>query len=193
MEHRQTNSNHPVSSALARFILGVTLLFAGFSVQAGTLTLQNFVIYWDAGLTPKTGGTATVEYWSLDYQTVLGTFKVNVADFAEAEAAGENIIIGVDNWLTPVAGSDITFDPVDLIDVKSEYHNIYETSFGLGQLGASGPRLFDGFLAGHVDYSKWEVTEISQSTNVPEPGVLALTLLGLAGLASSRRKNASSN
>lgn len=193
MELHQTNSKHLIRSVLAQIILGMTLLFSGFTAQAGTLTLQNFLINWDKGLAPSTGGTATVEYWSLDWQRILKTFKVNVAPFGEAEAAGENIILGVDNWLTPVAGSDITFDPVDLIDIRNESHSVFVTSFGLGGLGGSGPRMYDGFLLGESDYAKWEITEISQATQIPEPGALALTLLGLAGLASVRRKNASSN
>lgn len=191
MKYRQTTML-VIRSVLARCLLGMTILFSSISAQAGTLTLQNFIIWWDAGLSPKTGGTATVEGYSLDWASVIQSFKINVASFGEAEAAGEDIVLGVNDWLTPVKGSNITFDPVDLIDIKSEHHSIFEMSFGLGGLGGSGVRQYDGFLLCASDVCEWEVTEIFQSTNIPEPGVLALTLIGLASLTSFRRKNVSS-
>ena len=149
----------------------------------------DFALFWNAGLHLKSGGTATVQY-DYDYgsETWHKSFQVNVAPFADAE---QDSTVSVDNWLTPVAGSNITFDPVDLTSIWYSFgdHNVFETSMGVGLLMASAPRTYDvGMLFWH-DYAQWDVTELTQASTVPEPETLALTLLGLAGLASFRRKN----
>ena len=171
---------------LKKVFVGLVLVLAGFSAQAGVITLTEFWLTWDAGLHEKSGGTATVHYddGSLTWDQ---SFQVNVAQFAAANTIPSNPI---DDWLTPMAGSGITFDPVDLNGILGTYMNIYDTSMGLGQAFGSAPN-WDGGVTFVIPYARWDVTQVSQVSNVPEPGTATLILLGMAGLATRQLKKKS--
>ena len=201
MEHSQRFNSFSVRSALARLSLGATLLFACLTAQAGTLTLSNFVLTWTPGTTPEAGGGAIVHYddGSLTWNQ---SFQVNVASFITAL---NDRTQGVNDWITPVAGSGITFAPVDLYNVFGDgpyvpfvlFGENYSTSIGwadfadpLAYLNGGKPSPFDKTELGFFNKNTWEITVIDRpASSVPEPSSIALLSIALIGGLSARRKN----
>ena len=170
-----------------RFFAGLVLAFFGFSAHAGIVTLTNFSINWNTGLTPEAGGTATVLYDLDNNFTWNKSFQVNVASFITSI---NDTSQGVENWITPVSGSDMTFDSIDLSAILEETRSIYKTSIGIGGLFGSGIQTYDGGILFTSDSASWSVTQKdSPSTNIPEPSSIALLSIGMiGGLATTRRK-----
>lgn len=184
---------------LKKFIVGIVLAFSAFSANAELVTMVDY--YLDgAGWSPATGGVGSIHYREIKDGDNRGvSFQVNVAPFADRFDTPFSSIdydIGmpifdpvhtVSNWLTPVAGSGYTFDPVELYGIWAE-NVIFSNTMGLGIATWEGGKIRKiNFPDG---YSSWRVTKIdAQVSSVPEPGSLILLSLGLLGMATRMRRN----
>jgi len=163
-----------------RIIAGLVLVLAGFSAQAGVITISDYYLNWVSG-DPESGGIGIMSYRESD--NALKQFEVNIAPFQESL---ETVAYAVSNWLTPVAGSEYSFDPVNLYGVWAD-DIIFYTSMGLGfATWESGELYRVNFPDG---YASWEITKIDpQVSTIPEPGTLALLSVGMIGGLVARRK-----
>lgn len=151
-----------------------------------------------AGWSPATGGVGSIHYREYKNGENRGvSFQVNVAPFAhrydtpfrlepDYEFPIFDSVYTIPNWLTPVAGSGYTFDPVQLYGIWAE-NVIFSNAMGLGIATWHGDKIYkinfpDGF-------ARWTVTKMDAPVStVPEPGNLVLLSLGLLCLAEQLRR-----
>lgn len=189
------------SIMLKKFIAGIVLAFSAFSTQAELVTMTDY--YLDGfEWSPATGGIGSIHYREYRNGENRGvSFQVNVAPFAyryDTPFSSIDYDIGmpifdpvhtISNWLTPVAGSGYTFDPVELYGIWAE-NVIFSNAMGLGIATWEGGNIRKiNFPYG---YSSWTVTKIdAQVSSVPEPGSLILLSVGLLCMATQMRRNKS--
>ncbi len=108
-----------------RIFAGLVLACTVFSVQAGVITISDYYLNWVSG-NPESGGVGLMSY--RESNNALKQFQVNIAPFAQSL---NTVNHSTDDWLTPMAGSDYSFDPVQLYSIWAE-DIIFTTSMGLG-------------------------------------------------------------
>jgi len=167
---------------LKRLLVGLVMAFSIFSAHAGIITTSDFFLDFAPG-TPENGGLGTMH---IRYNHEGVAFGVNIAPFADSL---NNVNHGIDNWLTPVAGSGFDFDPIDLYSIWAE-DVIFSTSIGLGIATWNGRNITKiNFPDG---YASWDLTKVDPPavSSVPEPGSLALLSIGMIGIGAGtiRRK-----
>ena len=102
------------------------VLFLGMMTlaQASVITLKNFQLIWYEETT-QLGGLA--KFVDLDEQ--IDPFQVMVANF---EDAFNNEGSSLKGFFTPVFGSGVSFDRIDLYGVSGKRHEQIDTSIGVG-------------------------------------------------------------
>lgn len=181
-----------------KLIASIVMASTAFAAQAELVTMADFYLDWTSW-SPATGGVGSIHYREIKNGENRGvSFQVNVAPFADRFDTPFSSIdydIGmpifdpvhtISNWLTPVAGSGYTFDPVELYGIWAE-NVIFSNAMGLGIATWEGGKIRKiNFPYG---YSSWTVTKIDvQTSSVPEPGSLILLLLGLVCMATQMRR-----
>lgn len=179
-----------------KLIASIALAFSAFSANAEFVTLVDY--YLDgAGWSPATGGVGSIHYRN---NNVPRSFQVNVAPFAyvfdtpisgidyDLDRAIFDPIYTIPNWLTPVAGSGYTFDPVELYGIWGG-NTIFSNTMGLAVAVWYDEIIYKIVFPSRFA-SSWTVTKIdAQVSSVPEPGGLILLSLGLLGMATQMRRN----
>lgn len=169
-----------------RLIVLIALTLSGFTAHAGVVTLAdagvvtltNFYLTWDIGTTPENGGSATIHYDDGNY-TWDKLFQVSVSPW---ESILHNSGGKINEWLTPMVGSDTTFAGVSLDRIRGN-ESVFDTSMGTGYTFWDNNPM-DGGMNFPEGYAKWDV----QISAVPEPQSWILMASGLLALVTIRKK-----
>lgn len=146
------------------------LLFALFtiSVQAENITLNEFWLVFGDHITPEIGGLSSIHY--ARGAIADETFEIMIAPW---QSIINNPSGTVDNWLTPVIGSNTTFAPVALTSLTG-FETIYHTPIGIGYAFWGDSPMNGGMQFADGD-AKWSI----QVSSVPEPQNWILMVSGL--------------
>ena len=164
-----------------RLLATAALILSSFSAQAGIVTIYDALLDWNIGTTPENGGSATVYYRESDNR--LKSFQVNVAPFADSLATIDH---PTDDWLTPMDGSNITFEPVDLYSIIAE-DVLYISSLGMS-VASWRQTPMDGVMTFPYGLASWDIDIKSTVSPVPEPQSWILMLTGLAVMIRMKKK-----
>lgn len=176
------------STVRQRLLLALGCLAAA-SVQAVPIALPNFQFGWEVGDengenpgTTQSGGVGFIV--TLDNDHVLGQ---NFLFYVDVAPAG-NGTTTVTNWITPRAGSGISFAPVTLYEY---WGGTFYTSIGKGEVFCSGMCPGEQMWAGLTFQGVvFEIEQLPATSPVPEPGTLPLWLAGAAWLLGMRGRHA---
>lgn len=165
---------------MKKLVAAFVLFFAMMSwAQASVITLTNFQLIWYEETT-QLGGLA--KFVDLDEQ--INPFQVMVANF---EDSFNNEGSGLKGFITPLFGSGVSFDRIDLYSVSGKLHEQLETSIGYG-FTDNGEALF----ADRVSFLEINGASFTVTTNsdIPEPASVFTMLVGLALLLVIRKRSA---
>ncbi len=157
-----------------RFIaIFAMLVFGNISVQASvvtSLTLTDFNISWNPGLTSKYGGTATV------HSSQTQDFEIDVSAFDKIFDFPKEPVL---NFLKPKAGTGVFFEDVINYGAWGQDQNVYLTSNGIAFETSKNGNFDEGmvFLPG---LAQWTIQVGSVPvSSVPEPPSYAMVCVGL--------------
>lgn len=152
-------------------------------VQAAPFTTQNLQFTWEAGDTPgntRDGGIGALVARDADFP--LGEnffFHVQVAPAGDGTSP-------VANWITPLAGSGISFAPIDLY---AYWGGTFYTSIGKGEVYCNGSCPGDSMWSGLSFMGVgFEFDQVAAAAPLPEPASLALAATALLALTGARRR-----
>lgn len=151
--------------------------------QAAPFTTQDLQFTWEAGDTPgntRDGGIGALFARDVDFP--LGEnffFHVQVAPAGDGTTP-------VANWITPLAGSGVSFAPIDLYEYGD---NIFSTSIGKGDVychaNCPGDSMWAGLTFMGVGFS---FEQLPAAATLPEPASLALVATALLALPGAGRR-----
>ena len=172
-----------MTRALHLLLAGLLGLALG-NASAERIVMGNFQFNWEVGDNPgntRDGGLGAL--FALDADFPLGQnfgFHVNVAP------AGDGTV-PVDDWITPLAGSGVTFEPIDLLAYGGG--TFYTAANGKGEVFCNGNCPGDSMWSGLTFIGVWfEIETLDATSAVPEPASALLCLTGLAALQQTRRR-----
>ncbi len=141
-----------------------------------TFTLDQFNLDLSPGFTTKYGGTATVK------SIYTPDFQVNISGYDQAFDFPK---VPVNDWITPMLGSGVTFASVTNFGVWGPWLDVYQTSIGIG-FASHFPNTTDPYeIPFYVGLAHWDITV---TTPVPEPSSYAMMFAGLMLMASMMYK-----
>ncbi len=162
-------------------IIAAFILYFGMMTlaQAGVITLTNFQLIWYEETT-QLGGLA--KFVDLDEQ--IAPFQVMVANF---EDAFNNQGTGLKGFITPLFGSGVSFDRINLYGISGKRHEQIDTSIGVG-FTDNGAELFADKVSFLANYGA--SFPVITNSDIPEPASVFTMLVGLALLIIIKKRRA---